>query len=45
MFGSFSNGDQADWACRSLIIEKIFCGGAAISVERLIWNVSGAVAA
>jgi hypothetical protein len=45
MSGSFSNGDQADCACRSLIIGKIFSGGAAMSAERLIMNVSGAVAA
>jgi hypothetical protein len=45
MFGSFSNGDQADCARRSSIIGKIFSGGAAIDAERRTMNVSGLDAA
>src|SRR5262249_16289121 len=45
MFGSFSNGDQAEWACRSSRCGKIFSGGDLMLVVRWMRKLSGLVAA
>src|SRR5581483_2427966 len=45
MSGSFSNGDQRTFSCRSLISGKIFSGGAEIFVERSMRKRSGCAAA